>query len=287
MSHTVDQPDLPTLLRLHTSDDGCLRSPVNERNLNNRIFGGQLLGQLIDAAAGTVESDRAPIMLQMTFLHGAKADLPVDYQVSRLQDGRRFSSRHVQAHQAGKPVANGLLSFQVPAAGPGRQLDAADQPAVPPDEAVDSLHLDAASQLMQRAGYGRLMPHPMIDFHFVGPADPVAMPGEFRYWMKVSRPMPDDDRLHAAALAYLSDWWLNFVSLAPYLPELGRQSIYMASLNHAIWFHAPCRADRWLYWVARSIHVGNARTLSSAEAYDADGRHVASVTQQALQTPRA
>lgn len=286
MPNTVDHADLSALLRLQPLDGGQLRSTRNVRNLNNRIYGGQILGQLLTAAAQTVDSDRAPSMLQMTFLHGARADADVDYQVVHLQDGRRFSTRRVGARQSGKPVADSHVSFQVPAQGPEHQLDPAAFPLPPQGSADPADQPPLLHDLLQRAGYPDLLPHPLIDFRFIDPADPSVKAGEFHYWQRVSHPLADDAMLHAAALAYLSDWWLNFVSLALFLPKPGEPQIYMASLNHALWFHQPCRSDRWLYCVARSSHVGNARSLSTVEIYDESRRHVASVAQQALQARR-
>jgi acyl-CoA thioesterase-2 len=104
----------------------------------------------------------------------------------------------------------------------------------------------------------------------------------FRYWMKVAHPLPADAHLHAAAFAYLSDWWLNFCLLAPLVGRTGGRRMYVASLNHALWLHGVPQADRWLHVSAHGLHATGGHGLAIAQYHDEAGRHVATATQQCL-----
>jgi len=289
VSHDIRQPDLPSLLRLVPMADGSHRSLSNERNHNGRVYGGQLIAQLLAAAATEAPAGRRPTALQMMFLQGPQAALPIDYRVTALQDGARFSSRHVRAIQAGYFVADAHVSFQTDNDGPVHQ-DAPPPWVTAPEQLAPIGFLDRGlGERLRAAGYGGGQPHPFIDFRIVAPQDrlfPAASGEDFALWMRVERPMPDDPGLHAVALAYLSDWWTTYPALAPHMPEKGGSGYYVASLNHSLWLHAPCRVDDWLLCVTRSPRANGARGLITADIYTREGLLVASVAQQCLLAPR-
>lgn len=289
MSHDIRQPDLPSLLRLVPLGDGLHRSVSNERNLNGRVYGGQVIAQLLVAAMAEVPAERRPTVLQMVFLQGPQAALPIDYRVTALQDGSRFSSRHVRANQGAQLVADAHVSFQMPTDGPEHQ----DRPpfwATAPETLVPIDFIDRSLRERLRAGgYGGGGAHPFIDFRLIDPQHRLFPDGggeTFALWFRIERPMPDEPGLHAAALAYLSDWWTTYPSLAPHMPRTSGGGYYVASLNHSLWLHAPCRADEWLLCVARSSRANGARGLNSADIYTREGVLVASMAQQCLLAPR-
>jgi len=287
MSEDLGARDVATLLRLESCGGGNFRSPLNERNLNDRVYGGQVLGQLVWAAMSTVEPQRRPTMMQMVFLQGARFDDPIDYAVTALQDGKRFSSRQVLGSQHGRRVAQAHVSFQVPSTAPGHQCG--PRGPVPSPEGLAGpreLHASLRTRL-DLTGYGAAAGASPIDTRFLDAEQelfPSAPGTPLRFWLRIAQPLPAGDaRLHAAALAYLSDWWLNYTSLAPYVSQGGPPTYYVASLNHSIWFHAPCRADEWLLCIAQSSWAGAGRGLSTAQIYAEDGRLVASTAQESLQ----
>jgi acyl-CoA thioesterase-2 len=289
MSHDIRQPDLPSLLRLQALGDGSHLSVSNERNGNGRVYGGQLIAQILVAAMAEAPAGRRPTVLQMVFLQGPQAALPIDYRATALQDGSRFSSRHVRAVQAGRSVADAHVSFQTVNDGPEHQ-DSPPSWVTTPDTLLPIGALDPRlRERLRDGGYGGGEPHPFIDFRLVDPQQrlfPDSAGQSFVLWFRVARPMPDDPGLHAAALAYLSDWWTTYPSLAPHMPRSGGSGYYVASLNHSLWFHAPCRADAWLLCVARSPRANGARGLNTADIYTREGLMVASVAQQCLLAPR-
>lgn len=289
MAHDIRQPNLPTLLRLVGLGNGRHRSLSNERNLNGRVYGGQLFGQMLWAALSEAPSDRPPTVLQMVFLQGPHAHQPIDYKVTTLQDGARFSTRHIRAIQGDRFVADGHVSFQTVSEGPEHQ--SSPPPGIAPHTSlVPTGFLDRGIlQRLQDGGYGGGEPHPFIAYRVVDPHSSLfpSQAGEaFALWFRIDRRMPDDPALHYAALAYLSDWWTNYPSLAPHIPEAGGDGFYIASLNHSLWFHAPCRADEWLLCVTRSPRTNGTRGLSFADVFTEDGLHVASLSQQCLLGPR-
>lgn len=244
-----------------------------------RVFGGQVLGQSLVAASRTVEGGRPVHSLHGYFLRPGDPKRPITFAVERLRDGRSFSARRTHALQGGVPILSMIASFQEPSEG----LDHQDEmPEVPTPESLPSLeelYADtpvAAAWLRQR---------PVDLRHVEGPV--YLRPGPERVarqavWMRCTAPLPDDPAVHAAALAYLSDFSL----LEPVLRRHGRAwtdpGMKVASLDHAMWWHRPARADDWLLYVQRSPSATGARGLATAELFTRDGVLVGSVAQEGM-----
>jgi acyl-CoA thioesterase-2 len=286
-STTWDEQHIEELLALEARGEGRWRSRHGDANMNGRAYGGQLLGQAMMAALMDVPEGRTPTMMQFLFMQGAMPDEAMDFHVTALQDGKRFTSRHVRASQgSGRTV----LDAQVTCA---RQLDspahATPSPAPVDERPEDLAGLDEVDPALVReitrlGGYSEDR-KPSIDFripHATRQLTPATMTDRFRFWMRSTQRLPDDDRVQAAAFAYLSDWWLNFSSLGMHLRHLGDRKLYIASLNHAMWMHRPVRADQWLHVQTVSPCSANGRGLSIASVHDRQGRYVASLTQECL-----
>lgn len=282
-------PDFVTLARLEPAGMDVFRSVINDRNDNDRVYGGQLLAQVTAAAQNTVATDRATTLVQLLYLAGARPELPIDYTVTRLQDGRRFSSRQITARQGETIVTSAHVSFQVEGDQPCHEAPI-DMPLVAAADARPIVDFeDILTARLGRAGYLSLQAHPYVECRFVDALGDLLPDGRgrpIRYWMRIGQKLPDATGIHRAAIAYLSDWWLNYTAIAPLLTGARYDDFYASSLNHSLWFHAPCRADDWLYCVAESPWANTARGLSLARLYSADGRLVASMAQEALQARR-
>ncbi|MGV3573189.1 MAG: acyl-CoA thioesterase [Ramlibacter sp.] len=281
-----DDADLPALLTLDAIGPGRWRSRHGDANQNGRSFGGQLLGQAMMAALLEAPPDRPPTAMQFLFLQGAMPDQPLEFEVTRLQEGKRFSSLHVRAGQAGRVVLDAHVTCALALPAP----EHAEPSPVPPGEHPESLPglgdlgpevLDAFARL---GGYPRER-KPSIAFRIPDAqrqfGAETAGPG-FRFWMKAAHAVPQQPRLQAAAFAYLSDWWLNFSSVAPHLGSIGGRRLYMSSLNHGMWMHRPPRADQWLHVESRSPVAAEGRGFAVARIHDLQGRLVASATQESL-----
>jgi acyl-CoA thioesterase II len=255
-----------------------------------RVFGGQVIGQALVAALRTVEG-RTCHSLHAYFLLGGDPKVPIIYEVDRIRDGRSFTTRRVVAIQHGQAIYSMSVSFHVPEEGFSHGVR---MPVVPPPEDLPD-ERDVAMDLS-------LMPeHMRIYFRSEQAIErrPVEFKSRFsrvpapdgdepvvNLWMRATKPLPDDPAIHQCVLAYASDMSLLDVSLVRHGRTAFESSIQSASLDHAMWFHGPFRADDWMLYVQESPFAGGARGFSRGLIFTRDGRLVASVAQEGLIRPR-
>ena len=247
-----------------------------------RVFGGQQLGQALVAASNTVDPNRSIHSLHGYFLRSGDMDLPITYSVDRLRDGKSFSTRRVQAYQNGEPLFSSIYSFQI--AEPGLEHQDALPANIPEPESLPSL-IDLMSEMDDPAAQywakGRPfdMRHIEKSIYFYIEGEHVAHQA---IWFKTIGPLPDDQILHNAALAYASDYSL----LEPIYRRHGlawsHPGLMVASLDHAMWFHRPARVDEWLLYVQDSPNARGARGLSLGKIFNRAGELVATVAQEGL-----
>lgn len=281
-----DEHDIEALLTPEAIAPGQWRTRYGDANNNGRSYGGQLLGQAMMAALMDVPQDRVPTMMQFLFMQGAMPDQPLDLYVTPLQDGKRFSSRHVRALQAGRTVLDAQVTCALPLDAPAH----ADPTPAPhgehPQDLPDFASLDLALRRdLQRLGGYSEDHKSSVEFRIPDATRQLSAATateRFRFWMKAREPLAGGARTHAAAFAYISDWWLNFSSLSMHLRDIGTRKLYISSLNHAIWLHQPVRADQWLHVETVSPCAASGRGLSVARFHDLQGRFVASGTQECL-----
>ncbi len=250
-----------------------------------RTYGGQVLAQSLAAAQRTVSGDRSIHSTHSYFLGAGRAAAPTELKVDRLRDGRSFSQRQVVALQGSREVMRSLVSFHVPEAGLEWQESTALQAAPPTSELPYTDYCDVIESVLpaaERPWTGRGRP---MDVRFVNP--PAAPEGgpetEPRVmWMRVHGPLGDDRALHDAGIAYLADLGMNPVILLPHGHSWRDDRITEASLDHAMWFHRPARADEWLYYDQRAEATSGGRGLARGRFYDRDGRLVATCVQEGL-----
>jgi acyl-CoA thioesterase-2 len=261
------------------------RSPDERRQ---RVFGGQVAGQALVAAGRTVPADRPVHSLHAYFIRPGDPAVPIVYTVDRVRDGRSFTTRRVSAIQHGKTIFTLSASFH--RLEPG--LEHADpMPDVPPPEMVERTS-DRLARLLGEVP--PQMAESPIDLRSVGPLsveaerDPSLRTTRNLVWLRVDGELPDDPLLHVCLMTYASDMTLlDSVLLGHGLSWVdGRTS--GASLDHAMWFHRPFRADRWLLYVQDSPVAYGARGLAHGEVFTAEGELVVSVMQEGLvrATPR-
>ena len=266
-----------------TGNDGYVGQIMHPKGF--RVYGGQVLAQALAAAQYTVDDERAVHSQHAYFLREGKTDRPIHYQVERARDGGSFSSRRVVATQDEKPILVCSLSFQLP----DDSFDFQDElPDVPgPDELPSERERALAS--------GRLNENFMIttgedlDVRMVVPInwrEPVQRPGKLYNWMKTTGPLGDDPSVHRSLLTYFSDTMLLDAGLIQHGRSYRDRELQVASLDHAIWFHADFRADQWLLHSAVLERNSGGRTLVRGGFYTQDGLHVATVMQQGLMRKR-
>lgn len=250
-----------------------------------RVFGGQVIGQALIAAQRTVEVDRFVHSLHGYFMRPGDPSIPIIYEVDRIRDGSSFNTRHVLAKQHGKAIFTLTASFQVDEKGLEHQL------AMPgglqePEKLIGEQ--DIKEQYLHLAP-----PHVRKYWEQERPIEirPVSLTHYFsreklnpvqNVWVRTTGPVPDDRALQAAILAYLSDMTLLDTSLHPHGRSIFDRDLQAASLDHAMWFHRPCKLDDWLLYTQDSPSTSGARGLNRGALYTRDGVLIASTAQEGL-----
>jgi acyl-CoA thioesterase-2 len=273
---------LHEVLDLEQLDTNLFRSRVNQVGGNRSLYGGQILGQGLKAAALTAPAGRTAHSLHGYFLLPGMCDIPVIYDVELTRDGGSFSTRRVVARQRARPIFHMELSFH-------REEQGFEHELAPEVEVPDPEQLASMQALVE--SYADRVPddlaqmQPTVELRPICPEDfflRKAARSRCLYWLKSASPLPADSLTHAAALAYLSDYFLVFTALLEHKESTFSRDVRVASLDHAMWFHRPCRADEWLLIEAASPFAGGARGLTRGQIYDRDRRLVASVAQEGM-----
>lgn len=251
-----------------------------------RVYGGQVAAQALVAGGRTVDPSRHVHSLHGYFVRAGNMAEPIDYHVEKIRDGRSFSVRRSVAMQRGKPIFLMSASFQVREEG----LDHHDPAPVDvpgPDELPTMT--DRLSPYPERLGIWKILPRPM-DVRYVDEPGWVR-PGKRganalqRVWMRLDGKLPDDPLLHACALTYLSDLTLLDAVLSVHGEVWGPGGVIGASLDHALWFHRPFRADEWFLYDCASPSASGSRGLATGRMFTRDGRHIATAAQEGLLRP--
>ena len=270
---------LLALLDIETIDTDLHRGqPTTGRR--SRVYGGQVAGQALVAAGRTVPEDRAVHSLHAYFMRPGDATIPIVYDVDRLRDGRSFTTRRVRASQRGQAIFTLEASFHVDE--PPGLVHQPELPEVPPPDGLPSLR-----ELVARAtgSADRLGEINALDFRVVPregtpPARGDDVPS--RYWFRAEG-LGETDRLVVdALLTYASDVTLLANILLRHGRYLGDPGIQVASLDHAMWFHAHGSPRDWLLYEITSPAAGGGRGLGFGRIYRADGTLVASAAQEGL-----
>ncbi|MGH9224064.1 MAG: acyl-CoA thioesterase [Acidimicrobiales bacterium] len=259
MTKALDE--LVDLLDLEPIEVNLFRgvSPTDDRQ---RVFGGQVAGQALVAAGRTVDNG-AVHSLHAYFLRPGDPSVPIVYEVDRIRDGRSFTTRRVVAIQHGQAIFNLAASFHIDE--PGLEYQHTMPAVPPPDELTTSEH-----------------GHRSIDTRYV----PVDEPGHARVWFRADGRLPDDPLLHACVVAYASDLTLLDTTLSAHGRHVwSAPDLMLASLDHAMWFHRPFRADEWLLYDQDSPVTAGARGFARGSIFTEAGTLVASVVQEGLLRP--
>jgi acyl-CoA thioesterase-2 len=253
-----------------------------------RVFGGQVLGQALMAAARTVDADRSVHSLHGYFLLAGDPSRPIVYDVERIRDGGSFTTRRVKAIQHGRPIFSMSSSFHRAEPGFDHQ---SEMPQVPPPEELANPKdliaglIDALPQSM-RSYWSRERP---IDMRVVDVSRYLTRDKKVplqHIWIRANGKLPDDPAIHQAVLAYASDFTLLDTALIAHGKLLFDADVQLASLDHALWYHRPFRADEWLLYVQDSPNAYGARGFCRGSIFTREGTLIASVVQEGLMRER-
>ena len=274
--------DLIKLLDLEPLEVNLFRG--ESRDIGSpQVFGGQVLGQALAAAAATVEG-RIVHSLHAYFLRRGDCNAPIVYQVDRSLDGHSFCNRRVVAIQHGASIFNMAASFQLEEEGFDHQIEMPPVPA--PETLADSSRPTQAMLAYLPEGVRRFLERPRpFEFRLVQPMEllsPRKAPPARQVWFRAVDRLPGDEGLHRRLLAYLSDYFLLDTATLPHGQTSFSGQLVMASIDHAMWFHRPLRVDEWLLYAVESPSASGARGFARAGVYSRDGRLVASTAQEGL-----
>ena len=251
-----------------------------------RVFGGQVIGQALVAACRTVEdvTVRPPHSLHAYFLLGGDPKVPIIYEVDRIRDGKSFTTRRVTAIQHGQAIFSMEVSFHVNELGWSHQFA---MPSVPKPDELPS-ETEVRSKLLAqmsdpvRRYYERDRPIELRPVEYGRYLGEKLEGDRFHIWIRTTGRLPDEPAIHQCVLAYASDMTLLDTALVPLGKTVFNEDVMAASLDHALWFHRPFRADDWLLYAQDSPNLGGARGLARGSIFAMDGTLVASVAQEGL-----
>ncbi|MFG1477923.1 acyl-CoA thioesterase II [Xanthobacter sp. V4C-4] len=249
-----------------------------------RVFGGQVVAQALVAARRTVNAPRVTHSLHGYFLLGGDPTVPIIYEVDRIRDGRSFTTRRVVAIQHGKAIFSMAVSFELEEGGFEHQSTMPEVPMpedLPPDEAWRARLLARFPEAATR------------DWMAIRPLEirPIALEPSYlgstggagpSLWVRARAPLPDDLPIHQAVLAFASDFSLLQAALLPHGRSVFDRDMQVASLDHALWFHRPFRADEWLLYSQESPAAFGSRGFCRGEFFTREGVLVASAAQEGL-----
>ena len=273
---------LMTLLDLEQLEENLYRG-LSPQVGWQRVFGGQVIGQALVAAGRTV-TGRPAHSLHAYFTRPGDPEVPIIYEVERTRDGGSFSTRRVVAIQHGAAIFAMYASFQADEAGLDHQIKMPDVP--PPEELPSEAELQAAYVDHATEGVRRYWQRPRpielrpVDLrHFLSrdALEPIQ-----QVWVRATGTLPDDPEIHRCVLAYVSDMTLLDTALFAHGRMIFDPDLQVASLDHALWFHRPFRADEWLLYAEDSPSASGGRGFNRGSLFTRDGLLVASVAQEGL-----
>ncbi len=254
-----------------------------------RVFGGQVIGQALVAARNTVrdldfEQDRITHSLHGYFLRGGDPKVPIIYEVDPIRDGKSFSTRRIVAIQHGKAIFSMIASFQKQESGLEHQIkmpNVALPDTLPSEAELMAKYIDQLPEAVRRY-WSRERP---IEMRHVEPRylakRPPSEPAQ-NIWFRASSKLPDNVDIHQAVLAFASDFSLLDTSLIAHGTSIFNPKIQVASLDHAIWFHRPFKADEWLLYSQDSPSSSGSRGFNRGNIFNLDGELIASTAQEGL-----
>src|SRR6186997_2367630 len=279
-------PSLLSILDLEQLEVNLFRG-TSPKGAVRRVFGGQVIGQALIAATRTVEGV-LPHSLHAYFLLGGDPEIPIVYDVDRIRDGKSFTTRRVVAIQHGRAIFSMSVSFHNDEDGLDHQMAMPDVPhpdALPSDAEIKQKILPELPEAVRRY-YERERPIELRPVDFGRYSGKKLANNQFNIWMRTTAPLPDDPAIHRCALAYASDMTILDTALLPHQRSIFDRNIMGASLDHAIWFHRPFRADQWMLYSQDSPSSHGSRGFGRGLIFAADGTLIASVAQEGLMRER-
>ena len=270
----------------------------NSSDSRARLFGGQVLAQGLVAALRTVQDGRLAHSLHGYFLRPGDPKIPIVFDIDRIRDGKSFTTRRVVAVQRGEAILNMDVSFQVQEEGFEHQIEmpnlsatdlanaaVADADFVPEGEPYEDELRRGAGRMGFEPPPGDLLFDPPVEIRTIGGLrmfEVTPRPPYTRCWVRARGRLPDDPALHQCVLAYASDMTLLSNAVYPHPVGATTRGFQSATIDHAMWFHRPFRADEWLLYVQESPVSARSRGFCRGTFFTRSGVLVASCAQEGL-----
>ncbi|KAB0353115.1 hypothetical protein FD754_017972 [Muntiacus muntjak] len=279
-----------SVLNLEPLDEDLYRGRHYWVPSTQRLFGGQIVGQALVAAAKSVSEDVHVHSLHCYFVRKGDPKVPVLYQVERTRTGASFSVRFVKAVQHGRPIFICQASFQK--AQPSPMQHQFSMPAVPPPEEllshealIDQYLRDPQLQEKYRVGLNQIAAQEVpIEIRVVNPPTPgqlKEMEPRLMFWVRAQGYIGEGDmKMHCCVAAYISDYAFLGTAVLPH--HWQHEVDFMVSLDHSMWFHAPFRADHWMLYECESPWAGGSRGLVHGRLWRQDGVLAVSCAQEGV-----
>lgn len=284
----MERISIPDLLDLENAGPDLFWAPVTSE-VRSRLFGGQVAAQALVAVSRTVEPDRRVHSLHSYFLRPGNSLVGVDFEVTRERDGQSFTTRHVEAKQRGQTIFSLTASFQKQEDGGLQHQEVAlDVPS--PEECKTLEEWFDTPEAKPFAGFLEAYAKHPLELRFPKEPSPLAAlrgpaPSDQGMWMRFKDTLPDDRLVHDCCLTYASDFFLISAALRPHAVDI-HSNVMVASLDHAMWFHSPFKADEWFYYEQNSPWSGGSRGLAFGRFFTADGTLFATAAQEGLMRVR-
>lgn len=279
---------LVDLLSLEQLEENLFRGQSQDLGWGT-VFGGQVLGQALSAAAQTVPDERAAHSVHGYFLRPGDVSRPIIYDVDRIRDGKSFTTRRVVAIQKGRAIFSMSASFQVEEPGFEHQPDGKEivekesgPDGVWSEEQILHRFADKIPESIRDKWLSREWPIEIRPVDPPNPLNPAPMEPQRAVWFRASDTLPDNVALHRYLLAYASDFGFIATALYPHGVSWATPGMQVASIDHAMWFHRPFRCDEWLLYVIDSPSASGGRGLVRGQVYGSNGDLVASTAQEGL-----
>ncbi|WP_284089663.1 acyl-CoA thioesterase [Acinetobacter pittii] len=275
--------ELVDLLTLEKLEENIYRG-VSRNLVGKRVFGGQVLGQALRAASYT--TDRPAHSLHAYFLYGGDINAPIIYEVDRLRDGKSFVSRQVRAIQHGRVIFSAMVSFANPEEGLNYQHQEPEYPAPETLKSENELK-EGILNFVPENVRASFMRERHVEIRPIDPVNPFQPQPEAPYnahYIRTHDRIPkqlDDIALHQAIVAFYSDFTLMTTALRPHGLSYISPSLQCASIDHAIYFHRPLRADEWMLYDMEATVSAASRGLNFGRMWQ-NGQLVCSTVQEGL-----
>lgn len=275
--------ELVELLTLEKLEENIYRG-ISRNLVGKRVFGGQVLGQALRAASYT--TDRPAHSMHAYFLYGGDINAPIIYEVDRLRDGKSFVSRQVRAIQHGRVIFSAMVSFANPEEGLNYQHSEPEYPA-PETLKSESELKEGILNFVPENVRASFMRERHVEIRPIDPVNPFQPQPEAPFnahYIRTHDRIPkqlDDIALHQAIVAFYSDFTLMTTALRPHGLSYISPSLQCASIDHAIYFHRPLRADEWMLYDMEATVSAASRGLNFGRMWQ-HGQLVCSTVQEGL-----